>query len=220
MGYIEEDDTDTDASSEDEDGDGASSGTDVESSSRHYHLRARHRRPSLSGSDGESAASDSVHERRESFSTDGSTDSQQKRSSVAPEGKNNKVPGDIMPVGATMALSAQAAAILNARSPVPKTPPPPPPPPLPPPLPARVYMDAAGGAEFGDMPVVEGGTLPFVRTPAALVSSVSGRWQKPLSWVRKTSFNRPVELEHPIERNTAVPSRYKVTLFSTLPQVV
>lgn len=215
MGYIEEDDTDTDGSTDDEDGGGASSDTDPESFSRQYHLRARRRRPSLSGSDGESAARDSVLERRESVSTDGNTDSQQKRSSGVPEGKKNKAPGDVVPVGATMTLSAQAAAIINARSPIPKTPPPLPPPPLPPPLPARVYMGAAVGAEFGIVPVVDEDMLPVMSAPVASVSSVSGRWQQSSSRVRTMSLNRPVELEHPIERNTAVPSRTKVMFFFT-----
>ena len=131
MGYIEEeDDMDTDGNSEDEDGGGGSSGTDPESISRRYHLRAR-RLPSISGSDSERAARDSANEWKTSFSTD----RQQKRQSSVPGVEKNTASG----VGAAMTLSAEAAAIVNARSPLPKTPPPPPLPTLPPPRPARPY---------------------------------------------------------------------------------
>lgn len=168
--------------------------------SRSYKRRGKRTGGGSSGS-GSGSGSDSFvfDERKKSFSSNSSTEGEKKRQLSVSEGKMNKTPGGMAPVGVAMTLSAKAAAILNATSP-----------------PATKPERSLSGKDETEVegttdavPLVPEDTSTFELSPATAASPMSARPRKRLS-ARSLSLNKPVELDHPVVMHTTSSFNTKV----------
>lgn len=157
------------------------------------------RRRTAGGSGGSESGSDSVAEHSKAYSSDGSTDGERRRHLSASENKSKakKTPGDMVPVGAAVTLSAEAAAIVNSKSP----------PATKPELPTTGENEAE--EKNDDVPVVAVDTSKSGLSSATLVSPRPDQPRKRLS-TRSISSNRPVELDHPVEIHPSASFKAKV----------
>lgn len=184
----------------------ASSGDEVES--RKYFERGRrsssHKAQSRRTSGGSSesgSGSDSFagDERRKPFRSNGSIESERRKQLSLSDGKMKKIPRGLIPVGASVTLSAKAAAIMNAKSP-PAT---------------RTELPTRGPNEtkveeksdtVSSSPV---DTSPAEISLVTPVSPMPDRSRTRLS-ARSISLNKPVELDHPVVLRTTSSFNSKV----------
>ena len=155
-----------------------------------------------------------ISEQSESFDTDGSTDVEHRRRprvSGSKTKRKNKGPGGVAAVGAAMTLTAEASAIVNAKSPAINEA-------TPSSLTTKGHDDEGAMPEFAPALALET-TAPLAPWSAAPVVPISGRSQEKSSRMRMLPSDKPVALDHPVTKNTHSLSSSKVEFVAgcTLP---
>ena len=155
-----------------------------------------------------------ISEQSKSFDTDDSTDVEHRRRprvSGSKKKRKNKRPGGVAAVGAAMTLTAEASAIVNAKSPAPNEA-------TPSSLTTKAHDEEGAMPEFAPALALET-TAPLAPWSAAPVLPVSGRAQEKSSRMRILPSDKPVALDHPVTKNTSSLSSSKVKFVAgyTLP---